>query len=488
MAKGGMKFLMYTGLTLFIGPLALLFWPDFWLVFTAMFSITGGLYGLGYLLAKPAARINFLLVGAVIIVLVSASGLLFSFASISWVDYEIWSLFLDYTHITTPDLALAQGVANAFAILLWLLGNRLQRSGLMDDILQQVIYALDYQKKAVRLLVMGVMACQFYLLNTAVVVYGGKDIANESAPVHPLLALLLPLVPVLPFVLAYSVRGYFQHGRWLTGLFIAVLLLGELYWFFLFGRRSIIYFFIMALMGFSFAKILTIKHIIRNLIPLGLSVFAMLTIADTYHKMRTVYGFNALQRMNVAESVVGLQTIDNERYGTIRRMNVAVRSSYSSLAVARFVNLFRTTSYRPLAGQVLLNSLLLATPSDFLVDKSRVIAKEILYERAYALSLTDISETLYLEAFIDFGWLGCFIYGSFVFGLFYALYAFIHRSRSPIGCLIVSCAGSWLALTLIETDMISFLASLRTLFMFCVLIGLFSVRKSNYQPKTLATP
>lgn len=484
---GSRKFLKYTGLSIISGPMALLFWPDGWLIVTAALSIVGGFYGLGFLLTNPAARANFLLFGAVVVVLVSAAGMLFSFVSISWVDYEIWSLFLDYTHVMLPDLALVQGVANAFAIVLWLLGNRLQRSGLMDSIFQQVIYALDYQKKAVWLLSMGTLACQFYLLNGSVVVYGGKDIADESAPVHPLLALVLPLVPVLPLALAYYVRGYFQNSRWLAGLLTTALLLGELYWFFLFGRRSIVYFFVLLITGFSFGKALTVRAIFRNLIPLGLSVFVMLTIADTYHKMRTMYGFNALQRMNVAEGVAGLQNLDNEQYGNIRRMNMAVRSSYSSLAVARFVNLFRTTSYQPLAGQVLLNSMLLATPSDFLVDKSRIMAKELLYERAYALSLTDISETLYLEAFIDFGWLGCFIYGGFIFGLFYTLYALIHRSRSPIGCLIASCAGIYLALTLIETDMISFLAALRTLFVYCVLVGLFSVRRSH-QPKTALIP
>ena len=475
---GGRKFLIYAGMALISGPMALLFWPDGWLVGTALLSVLGGLHGLKHLLATPAARVNFLLLAAVVIVLMSAVGLLFSFATISWVDYDIWTLFLDYTHITTPDLALAQGVANGFAMVLWLLGSRLQRSGLMDGVFQTMLSGLNCHKRPVFGLVLAVLACQLYLLNGAVIVYGGKDLANESAPVHPLLALIMPVVPVLPFVLAHYGRDCFRAKRWLLGLFLVGLLVGELYWFFLFGRRSVIYFFVLLMVGFTAGKVLTVRNIVRNVVPLGLSVFAMLTVADTYHKMRTVYGFNALQRMNVTETMSGLQTVDSDRYGNIRKMNMAVRSSYSSLAVARFVNVFRTTPYQPLAGQVLLSSLLLATPSDFLVDKSEIVAKELRYERAYALSLTDISETLYLEAFIDFGWLGCFIYPALLFGLFYGLCAVARWSQSPVYGLVVSCAGIWLALTMMETDLISFLAALRTLFVYGVVAGLFSVGRS----------
>ncbi|WP_157816083.1 hypothetical protein [Spirosoma pollinicola] len=418
---------------------------------------------------------------AVIISVASALGMLIGFVAISFISTDMWEITLAYTYTTATDLSLAQGYANAFAIALWLLGNRLHTSGMMLSIYQDVQSCLQTHRRATLILVVGVFGCQLYLLNINVIVYGGNDLATEGEPTHPLLALITPLAPVVPFVLAYYARYCVQTRQWLVGLLIVGLLLGELSWFFLFGRRSVLYFFALLLAGFTYERVLTGKYIVGHIVPILLSILLILTIADTYHKLRTVYGFANLQRMSVVDGFRGLQAIDDDQYDKIRTTNMAFRSVYSSLAIGQFINLFRTTAHKPLAGKALRNSILLATPSDFLVDKKSVLAKEALYESTYALRLTDISETLYLESFIDFGWLGCFLYTGFISILFYGIYFVTNQYGSPLFSLVVCCMSIHLALSMVEMDMITYLATIRNLFLYYILTRLF-FRKTVHTP------
>lgn len=477
------KFIRYTGLAWLSALMTFLFWADFWLICTSLLSLIGGLYGLGNLLKMPEMRVNFFLISAVIIVLASGFGILFGFVSMALVSHDIWEITIEYAHTTTVDLALAQAYTNTFAIVFWLLGRRLHYSGVISSVYQAVATCLHEHKRTLLMLVAAILICQLYLFSANVVVYGGKDLATEGEPTHPLLALIIPLVPVLPFVLAYYTRGYFQAGRWIAGTLFILLLLGELNWFFLFGRRSILYFFILLFAGLVHATVLTGRSIIKNLVPIGISLFVILTIADTYHKMRSVYGFQNLQRMNLVDGLTNLKTnTDDEKYASVRKMNLSIRSAYSSLALGQFVTLFRTTPHEPLAGQILMNSILLATPSDFLIDKKSVLAKEALYEHSYSLRLTDISETLYLEAFIDFGWLGGFLYAGFIFTLFYSIYSLASYGYNPLFSLIVSSLSISLALTMIEVDMITFLANIRTLFVYYLATQFFFWKTEPRQP------
>ena len=453
--------------------MAQFFWPDFWLVCASLLSITGGVYGLGYLMEIPDSRFNFFLTGAVTIVLANAVGLLLAFTAILLMDYAIWAIAIDYVHTTVADLALAQAYSNAFAGTLWLLSNRLQRSGMIARLNMDISISLHEYGHVGLILIIIVLLSQWYLLQHNIIVYGGNDLSTEGEPTHPLQALVGPLAPVLPFLLGYYIRKGVQAGRWMTVLIVGLLLLAELYWFFLFGRRSILHFFIFLLLSFSYGNVLTGRWLAKNIMPVMIGLFLILKVADTYHKLRTIYGFENLQRMSVIEGLAGLQQADDAPYAAIRKMNVTARSTYSLLALGQFINLFRTTKHHSLSGEVLKNSLLRATPSNFFVDKQSILAKEALYETAYSLNLTDISETLYLESFIDFGWYGFLIYAGFIYILFYGLYTLACLCRHPLFSLLVGCTSVSLAISMIETDMITVLATLRTVVLLGLIVRLF---------------
>ncbi|QIP16237.1 hypothetical protein G8759_28140 [Spirosoma aureum] len=472
------KFIRYTCLAGGSALISLFLPSNYLLVCTGLLSLTGGLYGFATLLKSPESRFNFFVVGAVVIVLGSSLGMLLSFASISLVSSDIWEITIEYAHATTADIALAQTYANAFAIAFLLIGSRSQLQKTITLINQDFRYCLQEHKKIIYAFVVTILICQIYLLNTGVIVYGGKSLADEGQPTHPLLAIILPVVPVLPIVLAYYLRENFFAGQKLVVILCLIFLLNELAWFFLFGRRSVIYFFLLSFAGIFFDKSLGKRFLFRNMIPILICCYTAVKIADLYHKMRVVYSFEQAQRMSMVDVILGLESADSEKYNQIRNMNVAARAAYSSLALAQFVNLFRTTNGAPLMGQELINSILFATPSNFLVDKKMILAKEALYSKAYSLDITDISETLYLESFIDFSWSGFFIYPLFIFLLLSLVYALLISVRNSLFSLLVACVSLSLSLMMIEVDMIIFLSTIRALFS-CFLLVII-IKKTVY--------
>ncbi|MBC8153821.1 MAG: hypothetical protein H7Z72_13010 [Bacteroidetes bacterium] len=468
--------------------LSLVMLPDCMLVISLLLSLVGAIYGSAILLNMPGSRGNFFLVAAETIVLGSSLGLLFSYVSMAYASYDIWLAVIDYTYTTATDLALAQAYTNLFALALFLIGVRLQQWGWPDRIQENVAYCLREKKATVIAFVILILVCQAYLVGAGVVVYGGRAITTEGEPTHPLLALLLPIAPVVPFVLAHYGHRAYKTGRFTQLLLCVLLLFIDLFWFFLFGRRTTIFFFIVLFTGFFFGHQLSVAYLLKHAVLILFIGYAALQAADTYHKVRIAYSFQEAQRMNLAEVFSGLSAVDTEKYQKLRNMNMAARASYSSMALGQFVNLFRTTKHEPLRGQVLLSSVLLATPGDLLVDKKTIPAKEVLYERTYSVGLTDISETLYLESFIDFGWLGFLLYPAFLFGLLGLIYYAAYRAEQPLFSLLVVCVSVSLALAMVETDMITFLATVRMLVVGCGLALVFGRRMKPEQVPGRANP
>lgn len=298
------------------------------------------------------------------------------------------------------------------------------------------------------------------------------------------MALIAPLVPALPVALTRYIRH--SYGQKAIGrLVLYTGLIGfELFWFFLSGRRSTIFFFLLAFAGFFVDEPIRLRYLIRHGLQVAMVVFVALKLADTYHKIRVANRFEKAQHMSVGDITAGLQTVDDGKYERLRNLNLAARASYSSLALGQFVNLFSTTRHQPLYGRELAGSLLFATPSDFLVDKRTLLVKEHLYERTYSLGLSDISETLYLESFIDFGWMGFLVYPLLLGLVWYLVYALVCHINHPLVGLFVGCSCLHLALTMIETDLITFLSVMRTTLVYCLLALLVTHRR----PVDIAAP
>jgi hypothetical protein len=473
----------YGLLALLCAGVSVWFPANYLLVLTGLLSLLGAGYGLAYLSSEPASRFNFLLTAPVLILTGSSLGMLLSFIAINVISPDIWAITLDYAHATTADVALAQGYTNLFAIVLFQAGSQLQRRGYPAAIQQLAVDALQQHRVLLLTGTLLIIVCQLYLLQTGQLVYGGRDISDETAPTHPVMALITPLIPALPFALTHYIRH--SYSQKVTGrLLLYGSLIGfELFWFFLSGRRSTIFFFLLAFAGFFVNEPIRLRYLIRHSLQLGLVVFIALKIADTYHKIRVANRFEKAQHMSVGDITAGLQTVDDGKYERLRNLNLAARASYSSLALGQFVNLFSTTRHQPLYGLELAGSLLFATPSDFLIDKRTLLVKEHLYERTYSLGLSDISETLYLESFIDFGWLGFLVYPLLLSLIWYLVYALVCHINHPLVGLFVGCSCLHLALTMIETDLITFLSVVRTILVYC-LIALFVIHRQLVDAST----
>ncbi|MGF7215662.1 hypothetical protein GGR92_001802 [Spirosoma lacussanchae] len=456
-----------------------LVWPaDAVFVSTALLSLAGsGLGGVG-LLRHPASRLNFFRVAAVTIGLFSSLGGLFSLLALSIQQAGLWTDVIEQAHTTSTDLALAQAYANAFALTLWLVGNRVQQTGRITRLHRTALAALTDHRRRLQGLVGLLLLTQGYLLAIGAVVYGGRDLAQDGAPTHPLLALTGPLVPVMPVVLGYYARDQYIRGRYRHVLLYGLLLTVELGWFFLFGRRSVFFFFGLAGLGILFDRPLSRPFRLKNSLALLLTAMMAFALADAYHRLRVVYRFEAAQRMSGWEMLTGLWQADTDEYSALRNRNLALRAGYGSLALGQFVNLFRTSSQSPLLGQQLVGSLLVATPSDFLVDKQTIEVKEKLYEHAFGIGLTDISETLYLESFVDFGGLGFIVYAGFLTALVGLVYRLASSDRRPVFALLTACVLVSLALSMLETDMITFLIGLRSVLVCYALAWLLSPKRT----------
>ncbi len=455
---------------------------DYLLVLTGLLSLVGARYGLAYIGTVPESRFNFLLTAPTLILIGSSLGMLFSFTAINYISPDIWSITLDYAHTTTADVALAQGYTNLFASILFQLGSRLQRSTYPATIQQHIVAGLQQHRATLITVVLIVITCQLYLIQTGQLVYGGRDISDETAPTHPVMALIAPLVPAMPFVLTYYIRQHYNQKAFGQLLIVSGLVGVELFWFFLSGRRSTIFFFLLAFAGFFANEPIRLRYLLRHGIQVVLIGFVALKIADTYHKIRVANRFEKAQHMSVQDISAGLQSVDDGKYEQLRNLNLAARASYSSLALGQFVNLFSTTRYQPLYGQELTGSLLFASPSNFFVDKRTLLVKEHLYERTYSLGLSDISETIYLESFIDFGWLGFLVYPLLIGLVIYPAYWLTERVNQPLISLFWGCTCMHLALTMIETDLITFLSVVRTALLYGLLALLLGQRGTSSTP------
>ncbi|AQG80571.1 hypothetical protein AWR27_15330 [Spirosoma montaniterrae] len=430
----------------------------------------GGFYGLASLLANPASRFNFFRVAAVAVVLGNAAGSLFSFVTLSFQANDLWKTILELAHTTPTDLTLAQAYVNLFSLALLVVDKKLENSQLINTLQAMTAVCLGLHRNAVQWLMSALLVSQAYLLQLGVVVYGGKDLSQEGTPTHPLLALTGPFVPLLPFALAFYQRGYWQQNQYARAVLCGLLLMLELGWFFLLGRRSIFFFFVLMAMGLTFNQPVTRQLLRRNALPILLTVGIAAGLADIYHKLRVLYRFERVQQMQLADALAGIRAADDSRYADIRNRNLALRSSYGPMALGQFVNLFRTSPAAPLGGRQLAGSLLMTAPSDWLIDKRTVLVKEFLYESAYGLGLTDISETLCLESFIDFGWPGFLPYVLLLALLLYPAYA--AAKHNPLFALLTGVMLTSLAMSMIETDLITLLASLRWLFIAYILTRL----------------
>ncbi len=476
------RFVLGLWLSLPVAAGALL-WPHVvWFVAVGGLSVLGGFCGLIWLLTDPVSRFNFFRVAAVAIVLGNSLGSLFSCLTLSLVDAHLWETLLELAHTTPTDLTLAQAYVNLFALALLTVSNWLTIRILTEKLHTSAAICLTDYALLVRWLMAALLLGQAYLLHLGVIVYGGKDLAHESDPTHPLLALIGPFIPLLPFGLAYYCRTRWQQNRPVEAACYALLLTLELGWFFLAGRRSIFFFFVLTALGFGFHQSFTLQTLRRHALPMLLMGGLALGLADVYHKLRVMYRFEGVQQMNLADALAGIGTADDARYADIRNRNLALRSGYGAVALGQFVNLFRTSPAQPLGGRQLTGSLLMTTPSNWFVDKQTVLVKEFLYESAYGLGMTDISETLCLESLIDFGWWGFLVYVGLLALLLYPVYAV--SGQNPLFALLAGVSLTSLAMTMIETDLITLLASLRMLLPVYVLTYLFGPR---IQPVTSAT-
>lgn len=428
-----------------------------------LITLTSILYGILILFSEPSSRINFFLVAALTIMMGSSLGILNSYFYLDYIYEGEWDNMLMSNGITITEVIESQCVANTFSMVLSVISLFLQQSKILKSIHLSITKLFDNEPKVIFIFITIIVLSQFYAILTNLVAFGGRLLEEQDKATHPLIAIIGPIVPCVVIASSYYHRHSFKKKSAVEIVFFTGILLLELYWHFLTGRRTIIFCTLLILLGYGFNEIITLRTLRKTGIYILIFCYISIRMTDIFYIVRAFSGYENIQKQGILDVIQNL-SVDESTRSYYRNINIATRSSYSSVSVASFLKLFKDTNNDYLQGVSILNSLMFATPSNFFYDKKEILLKEDLYSNSYRLSLDDISETIYLESIIDFGFLGLlFVYPFILFVSSWPFYWYCSHSRNELNNFLLVGTYVYLAFSMIETDTLTFLISIRSL-------------------------
>ncbi len=215
---------------------------------------------------------------------------------------------------------------------------------------------------------------------------------------------------------------------------IYFILLTNVVWLFLSGRRSLLYGVLTLFLGFCLAtpvleRIAMYQSFsIRKIVSLVLIVIVLAVGWDFFAFMRTYN--RSLSTSPASHSLVANLADGFSEYVSLAT-NPKNADSYEkfkediskNVSTRTFLLDFLTQSFQlvetkgPMIGKDLSANILVALPSNFFVDKSKLLRAEPLYNKVYALKLTDVSDSALTSALLDFSWLGLLLYPLFLYAV-----------------------------------------------------------------------
>lgn len=445
-------------------------------------SLIAGALGVIMLLLVVETRFNFLFVSAIVILLGGSMGILNTFFSTYWSDRDLWLYILNENNTTYEDLADARIYTNSFCLMFFILGYILQSSDMITSIHKKCVTVLHESGGSIKIATGILLLIQIYLVYGGHIVYGGTDFDLEGKPSHPLTA-FIPLVPTIIILVSYNIRLE-NNNTFITKLILTSILLFEGYWFFLFGRRSIVFYFLLVMVGFFYNEPITFERVKSNAVIILICLVIIYQMTNLFQKIRVFSGYNVVQKVGVIETLKLMQ-VDESEYKSINKQNITLRSSYGSFILSFFVDLYKTKPVQPLNGQIIINSLLAATPSNYIIDKSTFLVQENLYNYHFGLSLPDCSESSVLESYLDFSTWGFIVYPILFFALIYLISKITLYQSNEIN-LITACCLFLIAVSMIETNMIIILNSIRSIIFFSFFVKLLTILKSSSVSKNVS--
>ena len=352
-------------------------------------------------------------------------------------------------------------------------------------------------------------AVQLALIMSGYVHYFGYGFAQLETASIPFLLVIFNAFRVQQELISgflLSISSTFYNKSFITKIVSLASILISITWSFSLGNRRIFLFtLLLILFGYILGKInqlekyknlssnfynkrgkSLIKKIIIFLVLFLIFYFGFALLSISRYKSDKGYNFtskNPLQ--NIVENYEYLNDPDSKFTQESMLEKSTERANFiRSLAKPIEINSERNQKY--LLGQDLWNSFLVATPSDFLVSKRKVLTNENLYYQIYrdGYFLNDTADSLYRSAYFDFGFYGSFLYPIIIYISISLLLMICSKSQSTF--LHFSCISSILffAFSSIESSTISFFIVFRHLAFIYLIIKFLSFFGINYNHVT----
>jgi hypothetical protein len=433
-------------LTNVLSVFSTVFQEETFFVLIELLTVIAGTLSLLALAKNPIFRFNFFLLSSPIVLLGSGLGILNTYISIEVFTDDNWNNILINSNVELSDIIYGQIYVNNFSAIFSICGLVLNTIGIIDDIYKKVKASFEETRFELSIFIFLLTGVQLYLIIGGYIIFGGTGIQGIERESHPLigLAALYNIVPMWCGYYLQKNRGNLNIIR--VSIFLSIFTT-SLYYFFTSGRRMILFFFLLFAIGFWVDKPITYSYLKKNSITIALTLLFVWQAASVYNQFRMLKGYDYIQENGIISSIINLD--DNEDFKKDNLSNISIRSSYGSTTLAFFVNIVNRYD-RHLNGTVFLNSFWTATPSDWFVNKTDVPIQEALYQREYPIKIGDLSDSVCLEALIDFGGFGVLIY-PFLYYVILLLFYKTTNLNSPFYGFVVAAVLCHLALSMIES-------------------------------------
>jgi len=442
-----------------------------------------------------------------------ATGLGTVIAYTSFETAEEWSFYLNRKGILdSSTVATAQLAVDLFCLCLFLLGLFARRRALtkqisstssweptLDSKLLLKIANLPRNTRLTFLLLWSgflVSLYQLYLLYTGKFGFLWQGVTNRKEGglkfVNPEMELLLVVVPPIIFILGFLLLKLkeFESDKLAIFLYCSIAIV-QLMWFITAASRGQFAFNTLVFLFGVRIYILgqSIKFNKRNIFKIAIVTASIIFIAYAGIQFTSFMRFLANEGVNftsysltgkfsyLAQELVNYysgkySTLDSGEFESKLSQNLSTRP----FVLSGFAILLERLADEPvLLGEDLWSSFLQSIPGFLFPGKYSLLTQESLYRARLDISeaeLSDLADSYYLSAFIDFSWLGLFIYPVVIYLLFILTLRITLKSSSML--LHVLATGSLFTLCLRggESSMIGFFVNLRDLLIFVIVITL----------------
>ena len=275
---------------------------------------------------------------------------------------------------------------------------------------------------------------QFYGILSGHVSLGAAFFTEKMSKINavsgrdPVSALIEYLVLPKSFILGFSLFSYKWKRHKLITIILIILIVGQVFWFFLSGRRELLFSLVMTLVGMRLGLKGNINLNLKSLmlyLPLMIVVLFFCFKAVGFYQYYRYMGHNSSIGLldSLYSSLVSYISLDNNST-LVEKLSQYNNKNYSNRSFIIYflcIVLQLVEKSGPLFGKDIISQFFLSLPGNFFIDKSSLLTAEYLYVDNYQIHYTDYPNSFLTSAILDFSFFGLILYPIIFILFFYAV-------------------------------------------------------------------